>query len=143
MITPRVATLSAAPTVCRAQDQPRSHGAQGGAVSHDGGQGACETASGLRGSNLPSAPAVVLRLFAVLWWLLIVASVLAVLLIREGEGVEQTLWIKATSAGGDQPAWMLTIEWNLRYFVLLVLPYGTMTIMRRILTGRWRFGPRW
>jgi len=80
--------------------------------------------------------APLLRLFAVFWWLLVIGSVGGLLLGAS------TVW---ESRAPHTDAWQQQVEATAGTIKLAssVLPFLVMTIIRRLATGHWRFGPRW
>jgi hypothetical protein len=79
-----------------------------------------------------------LRLFTVLWWLLIIVCVGwgftvtwimwdAYRWVRDPDLSEQILYVET---------WAFLLSGSL-------LPFGMATLARWVATGRWRFGPHW
>jgi hypothetical protein len=79
---------------------------------------------------------VTLRLFTVFWWLLVIGSVGGALFDAS------TIW---ESLAPHTYTWQQQVEATAGTIKLISspLPFIAMTIIRRIATGRWRFGPRW
>ena len=79
---------------------------------------------------------VTLRLFTVFWWLLVIGSVGGALFDAS------TIW---ESLAPHTYTWQQQVEATAGTIKLIssALPFVAMTIIRRIATGRWRFGPRW
>jgi hypothetical protein len=77
-----------------------------------------------------------LSLFALFWWLLVIGSVGGALFGAS------TIW---ESQAPHPHAWQQQVEAAAGAIKLgsSLLPFVVMTIIRRIATGRWRFGPRW
>jgi hypothetical protein len=69
-----------------------------------------------------------LRLFAVIWWLLVIGSAGPIAFFAV---------VLALELPDADP--VVVLSW----IVLLLVPYIVMTVIRWIITGRWRFGPRW
>jgi hypothetical protein len=74
---------------------------------------------------------LLLRLFAVFWWLLVIGC--ASLLV----------FIAAVLAQYPCERAHVDFVGLLLWIALLLAPYIVMTLIRCIITGRWRFGPRW
>ena len=99
------------------------------------------------------------RLFAVLWWLLIVGSVagIAALTVKvlvelwtvnSDEGFALYVQGDLTPPGALAPRvvvwWWLTDYWPFYDTALLpLLPLAALIVGRWAITDRWRFGPRW
>jgi hypothetical protein len=75
-----------------------------------------------------------LRLFAVFWWLLVIASAGFALYGTEG------VWENYHSSQ-DGPFWY--VVGGAIVLLLSLLPFIALTVTRWIITARWRFGPRW
>jgi hypothetical protein len=78
----------------------------------------------------PHARAMLLRLFAAVWWIVIIAVL--ILTLRELARVWDHQSLDAAT---------LTID-SFKALLPLVIYVG-LTVIRWIITGRWRFGPRW
>ena len=78
----------------------------------------------------PNARAILLRLFAAVWWIMIIAVVIPTLRELARVWDHQSLDVAT-----------LTVD-TLKALLPLVIYVG-LTVTRWIITGRWRFGPRW
>jgi hypothetical protein len=100
------------------------------------------------------------RLFAVFWWLVIVGSLGGAVLFAERlneDAQDPSYFDVILNPGplGPLPAncgdfcfhiysWAYHYSEHSAYLLAsLLLPYATLTIVRWVITGHWRFGPRW
>jgi hypothetical protein len=89
-------------------------------------------ALGMRAGILlpPHARAMLLRLFAAVWWIVIIAVL--ILILRELARVRDHESLDVAT---------LTVDTLKALLPLLI--YVGLTVIRWIITGRWRLGPRW
>jgi hypothetical protein len=89
-------------------------------------------ALGLRPGILlpPHARAMLLRLFAAVWWIVIIS-----VLIPTARDLA-LVWDR-------QPLGVATLSVETLKALLPLIIYVGLTVIRWIITGRWRFGPRW
>ena len=89
-------------------------------------------ALGLRPGILlpPHARAILLRLFAAVWWIMIIAVLIPTLRELARVWDHQSLDVAT-----------LTVDTSKALLPLVI--YVGLTVIRWIITGRWRFGPRW
>ena len=86
-----------------------------------------------------------LRLFAVCWWLLVIGSLAAAYWIISENWDSIGLWWDPGRGSPNldaflNPQQVRAIQYSL---LLCLLPYVALTVVRWIITARWRFGPRW
>jgi hypothetical protein len=81
---------------------------------------------------------MLLRLFTVLWWLLIIVCV------GWGLSVTWIMWDAYRSIRDPDPSeHILYVETWAFLLSGSLLPFGMVTLARWVATGRWRLGPRW